>query len=77
MTVNGEPEAAPATHAEHEAADQIRALLTEDARFRSVSGATAFRHADAKRGWTDAGFFSFERNGRLYFVTVDLVEGQP
>lgn len=63
-------------HVEHEAADQIRCLLEEDERFRSVSGATAFRHADEKRGWTDAGFFSFERNGHRYFVTVDLVEAR-
>lgn len=56
---------------EHEAADQIRRLLTEDERFTNVSGATAFRHADAKRGWSDAGYFSFERDGQLYFVTVE------
>jgi hypothetical protein len=61
-------------HIEHDAADQIRRLLAEDERFPGVSGATAFREADPKQGWTDAGFFSFERDGRLYFVTVDLAD---
>jgi hypothetical protein len=59
---------------EHEAADQIRRMLDEDERFNAVSGATAFRRADPKRGWRDAGFFSFERGGKLYFVTVDRAE---
>jgi hypothetical protein len=58
-------------YVEHEAADQIRRLLDEDARFNSVSGATAFRRADSKAGWQDAGYFSFERGGHLYFVTVE------
>lgn len=62
---------------EHEAADQIRRLLAEDERFPGVSGATAFRRADLKRGWQDAGYFSFERNGKLYFVTVEDAEPSP
>lgn len=58
---------------EYEAADEIRRLLQEDDRFPVVSGATAFRRADLKRKWTDAGYFSFERNGKYYFVTVEKV----
>lgn len=60
---------------EHEAADQIRRLMDEDGRFAAVSGATAQRRADRKMGWTDAGFFSFERGGKRYFVTVEAVPG--
>lgn len=56
---------------EHDAADEIRQMLSEDERFKDVSGATAFRHADPKLKWTDAGFFSFERDGHRYFVTVE------
>jgi hypothetical protein len=59
---------------EYEAADEIRRLLMDDERFPGVSGATAFRHADPKRHWTDAGYFSFERNGKLYFVTVERAD---
>jgi hypothetical protein len=62
---------------EHEAAGQIRRLLYEDERFRGVSGATAFRRADPRRKWQDAGYFSFERDGRLYFVTVELAAALP
>jgi hypothetical protein len=66
-------EAAAAVTA-HKAAEQIRRLLDEDERFSAVSGATAVRHADGKQGWTAAGYFSFERDGRLYFVSVEPVE---
>lgn len=59
---------------EHEAADQIRRMLEEDERFAGVSGATALRRADPKAGWQDAGFFSFERGGLLYFVTVERAD---
>lgn len=59
------------TEVEYEAADQIRRLLMEDERFPGVSGATAFRRADSTRGWMKAGYFSFERDGQLYFVTVE------
>ena len=59
------------THIEHDIADEIRRLLAEDERFPGVSGATAFRHVNIRRGWTDAGYFSFERDGRRYFVTVE------
>lgn len=62
---------------EHEAADQIRRLMCEDERFSGVSGVTAFRRADENRGWTDAGYFSFERDGHRYFVTVESAERKP
>jgi hypothetical protein len=58
-------------YVEHDAADQIRRMMAEDARFLGVSGATAFRRANLKAGWQDAGYFSFERDGRRYFVTVE------
>lgn len=61
-------------YVEHEAAEQIRRLLAEDERFLGVSGATAFRRADPKRKWRDAGYFSFERGGKLYYVSVEPVE---
>jgi hypothetical protein len=59
---------------EHEAADQIRRLLAEDERFPGVSGATAFRRADPKRGRQAGGFFSFARGGKYYFVTVERAD---
>ena len=58
----------------HEAAEQIRALMEADGRFAKISGATAHRSADPKRGWSDAGYFSFKRDGQLYWVTVEPVE---
>lgn len=60
---------------EHEAAEQIRRLLEADERFNAVSGATAFRRAVFKRGWLDCGFFSFERDGKLYVVSVEQADG--
>lgn len=59
---------------EYETAEEIRRLLAKDERFNGVSGATAFRRADTKAGWQDAGYFSFERGGYLYFVTVESAE---
>ena len=56
------------------ATDDIRCMLADSRRFDNVSGATAFRHEDKKLGWTNAGYFSFEREGKLYFVTVQSAE---
>lgn len=61
---------------QHEAADQIRRLLMNDRRFDEVSGATAHCLSDKKRGWKESGYFSFERNGKRYFVIVECTEAE-
>jgi hypothetical protein len=57
---------------EWKAADDIRRILINDRRFDAVSGATAYRQVrQGIRGWSDAGFFSFKKDGKLYRVTVE------
>lgn len=55
-------------------ADEIREILVDDKWFSNVSGATAHRQADPTRGWTEAGFFSFDYEGRRIMVTVEEVK---
>lgn len=55
-------------------ADELRRVLQDGNWFTSISGATAHRRADPKRKWTEAGFFSFEYEGRRIVVTAEEVD---
>lgn len=55
-------------------AEGVRRVLQDGGWFDAISGATAHRQADPTQGWTEAGFFSFEYEGRRIMVTVEEVD---